>query len=78
LLADNDFDWTRWIIDTEPAGAATTVWDRARRAAHRGDAGAVRDELGAARRQYSPAGHRMLSAGVLNFLARRIEQQAEH
>jgi len=28
-------------------------------------------------RHYSPAGCRMLSAGVLNFLARRIEQQAD-
>jgi hypothetical protein len=77
LLAENDVDWTDWIIDAEPAGIATTVWDRARRAAHRGDAGAVRAQLAAAWRHYSPAGCRMLSAGVLNFLARRLEQQAD-
>lgn len=29
----------------------------------------------AASRHYSPSGRRMLAAGVLNFLARRIEQQ---
>ena len=34
-------------------------------------------ELAVARRHYSPAGYRMLSAGVLNFLALRIEQQAD-
>jgi hypothetical protein len=45
LLADNDVDWTAWLVNTAPSEPPTALWDQARAAANRGDAVHLRETL---------------------------------
>lgn len=63
-------DWAP--IGEVPDPVATMVWARARAAAERADAAATRELLAEAHRLYSPAGYRVLCAGVLDLLASRV------
>jgi hypothetical protein len=77
-LLDSRGDAATWApIGEVPDAVATTVWARARAAAERADAVATRELLAEASRTYSPAGHRVLRAGLLDLLAWRVELAQE-
>lgn len=76
FLADNEHDWTSWILDSHSVNLpADTPWQRAQEAANQGDAVALRDALAEAHTRYTSTGHRALTAGVLNVLAKRLADQ---
>lgn len=75
LLAYSADDFANWVPDTTQPAPPTTLWDRARRAADRAGAAAVRTALAEAHRHYGPAGRRLLGIAVLNLLALRVADQ---
>ena len=79
LLHDTDADGSNWVpvggrpehpLGPPPA-EPSTLWERARAAADRGQADALLHLLADARQRYSPPGWRMLRSGTLHLLALR-------
>jgi hypothetical protein len=79
LLHDTDADGSSWVPvgsrSNQPPGPAasepSTLWERARAAADRGEADTLLHLLGDARQRYSSPGWRLLRSGTLHLLALR-------
>jgi hypothetical protein len=76
LLHDTDADGSNWVPVGSPAEAPapadpSTLWERARAAADRGEADTLLHLLSDARQRYSAPGWRLLRSGTLHLLALR-------
>jgi hypothetical protein len=69
--------WRRLALQPNGCSLASSTWATAQLQADRADAAGVRTTLYKARSEYSPAGWRILRAGVLDLLAARVEEGQE-